>query len=45
MYMLPEIERRKMGFNGRKLAESTYSRNRINNEFMKLVKNIIKENV
>ena len=45
MYMLPEIERRKMGFNGRKLAESTYSRNRINKEFLKLVKNIIKENV
>ena len=45
MYMLPEIERKKMGLNGRRIAESTYSRNRINNVFLKLIKNILKENV
>tara|TARA_B100001989_G_C24537681_1_gene465466 strand:- start:1092 stop:2345 length:1254 start_codon:yes stop_codon:yes gene_type:complete len=45
MYMLPEIERKKMGLNGRRIAESTYSRNRINNVFLKLIRNILKENV
>ena len=45
MYMLPDFERKKMGLNGRRLAESIYSRNRINKVFLNLIKNVIKENV
>lgn len=44
MYKLPNIERKKMGLNGRKLAESIYSRDIINNRYFHLIQNIIKEN-
>ena len=45
MYMLPDFERKQMGLNGRRLAESIYSRNRINKVFLNLIKNVIKDNV
>ena len=34
-----------MGLNGRRIAESTYSKNRKKKVFLKLIRNILKENV
>ena len=42
MYELPNLERVKMGSNGRKLAETTYSRNRINCIYLDLINKLVK---